>query len=198
MKEADDRGVRALDVVALCRAGGVEGRTLAGELALRDLGRLVSSLEGVADDGRAVRWSARFHTAQPHAASPQWWLELHADATVLLQCQRCLQPLPTTLVVDRRIRFVDGEDEAARLDEESDDDVLALPPRLDLPALVEDELILALPLVPRHDGDCPVPLPASTAIESDDATPAHPFAALAAWRRPDDRGPAGGSGRSDV
>ena len=85
-----------------------------------------------------------------------------------------------------------GEAEAARLDEESEDDVLELPPRLDLHALVEDELILALPLVPRHER-----LPGAAAraggtdAPEDDAPAPHPFAALAALRR---RGPGGGSG----
>jgi uncharacterized protein len=36
--------------------------------------------------------------------------------------------------------------------------VLALEPALDLKELVEDELLLALPLVPRHEV-CPEPLP---------------------------------------
>ena len=53
--------------------------------------------------------------------------------------------------VERRIRFVDGEDAGGALDADSDDDVLALTPALDLHELVEDELLLALPLVPRHE-----------------------------------------------
>jgi uncharacterized protein len=41
-----------------------------------------------------------------------------------------------------------------------------VPPRgLDLTALVEDELILALPLVPRHE-TCPQPLPGQVATPS--------------------------------
>jgi len=67
--------------------------------------------------------------------------------------------------------------------------VLALLPSLDLRALVEDELILALPLIPRHD-TCPLPLPmsAGSAELAADGPPAHPFAALAALRRGDKAG----------
>ena len=72
------------------------------------------------------------------------------------------------LHAERRIFFVDGEDAAAALDAESEDDVLALTPALDLAELVEDELLLALPLVPRHE-QCPEPLP--RAFVEDD--PAH-------------------------
>ena len=47
------------------------------------------------------------------------------------------------------VAFVRGEDAAAELDAESDFDVLTLTRSLDLRELVEDELLLALPLVPR-------------------------------------------------
>ena len=53
---------------------------------------------------------------------------------------------------------------------------------LGVPELIEDELLLALPLVPRHDV-CPAPLPRAF-VEDDPATdPAdNPFAALAALK----------------
>ncbi|MGS0753455.1 YceD family protein [Roseateles sp. GG27B] len=71
------------------------------------------------------------------------------------------------------------------MDADSEDDVLVLPRYLDAQELVEDELLLALPLVPRHE-QCPQPLalPAAELLpdgEDADALP-HPFAALAALR----------------
>ena len=62
--------------------------------------------------------------------------------------------------------------------------MLALTSTLDLQPLIEDELILALPLVPRHER-CPQPLP-MTAGEDELAAsqaPGKAFAALAALRR---------------
>jgi uncharacterized protein len=47
---------------------------------------------------------------------------------------------------------------------------------------VEDELILALPLVPRHDA-CPQPLAAPATAEEPLAERPNPFAALAALKR---------------
>jgi uncharacterized protein len=86
------------------------------------------------------------------------------------------------LKIDRRFFFVPGEDAAADLDADSEDDVLALTPSLDLHALVEDELLLALPIVPRHD-QCPVAVPLVFDDESAGAEAAdHPFAVLAALR----------------
>ena len=97
-----------------------------------------------------------------------------------------LEPVVVPLRARRSFRFVaGGEDAAAQLDAELDDaldaDVLALPRVLDLHELVEDELLLALPLVPRHEV-CPQPLRAPADAQPLDE-PAHPFAALDALRR---------------
>jgi len=127
-----------------------------------------------------VAWSAHAHTRQGTGGAPEVWLQLSAQAAVLRTCQRCLQPLALPLAVDRKLRFVPGEDAAAALDADSDDDVLALEPQLDLLQLVEDELLLALPLVPRHEA-CPEPLPHRAGTESVEAA-AHPFASLAALK----------------
>jgi uncharacterized protein len=86
---------------------------------------------------------------------------------------------------ERSFLFVRGEEAAERLDAESEDDVLALTRALDLYELVEDELLLALPLVPHHE-TCLRPLPMSAGeLEegADDDEAAHPFAGLAALKR---------------
>lgn len=169
---------QALDVLALCKGAG----TLQGQWPLATLARLSDSF-CAASDGSAS-WQARGWLLPVPGGEPEVWLELQGAAEVPLECQRCLQPMTEHLAVQRRFRFVRSEDEAARLDEESEDDVLALPARLDLQALLEDELILALPIVPRH-GVCPEPLPLPAAESLDEAAPApKPFAALAALRRP--------------
>lgn len=177
---------RVLDVAAFCRNSG----ELGGELALASLPRLASSLvQG--DDAAPVpplAWRARGVLRPAGVGEPQPWIELEARAPARLQCQRCLQPVDVALEVARPIRFVEGEDEAARLDEEGEDDVLALTHRLDLLGLLEDELILALPLVPRHER-CPVPLPAAPMQDAGSGGDAsaeerpNPFAALARLRK---------------
>jgi uncharacterized protein len=87
------------------------------------------------------------------------------------------------LAVDRTLRFAADEDTAAALDANSEEDVLAMEHKLDLPALAEDELLLALPLVPRHDV-CAQSLPLGEAASGPaasvaDGEAAHPFAELA-------------------
>lgn len=174
------RDPRALNVFALCK----DSAALEGSLPLAGLPRLALSF-AAASDGAAL-WRAQGSLLPVSGAEAQMWLHVQASAQVPLTCQRCLSPFVQAVQVDRRIRFVKTEEEAARLDEASEDDVLALPTRLDLHELVEDELILALPIVPRHAGDCPQPLlapgmAAQPQAAVQDLTP-HPFAALAALR----------------
>ena len=174
---------QALDVAALCKAAG----QLQGQQPLAAMARLAASF-CAASDGSAA-WRALGSLVAVTGGEPEMWLELHAQADVPLQCQRCLQAMSEALRVQRRFRFVRSEEEALRLDEESEDDVLALPARLDLLEFLEDELILALPIVPRHE-DCPTPLPLSEQIDDDEAPAPNPFAALAALRGRGGMGPA--------
>ena len=176
----------ALDISALCKTAG----QLHGQQALAAMERLATSF-CAATDG-SVTWQAQGSLVPVTGGEPEMWLELQADAEVPLQCQRCLQAMNEALRVQRRFRFVRSEEDALRLDEESEDDVLLLPARLHLLEFLEDELMLALPIVPRHDA-CPTPLPLPThSAERDEPAP-NPFAALAAWRG----GPSGGGGTSD-
>jgi uncharacterized protein len=172
----------ALDVLAFCKAGG----TLQGQQALASLLRLAASF-CAATDGSAS-WRAEGRLLPVAGGEAEAWLDLQAQAEVPLECQRCLQAMTEPVQVQRRFRFVRSEEEAARLDEEVEDDVLVLPARLDLQELVEDELILALPIVPRHSV-CPQPLPLPAPLSGEEPDPPHPFAALAALRGRDSGSP---------
>ena len=166
-----------LDVAAFAAAGG----SLEGSWPLASLRRLAESTVPLADGGEdPVRWKAEGTLAPLLGTGRRTALHLRADSAVGLACQRCLQRMVLPLSIDRRLFFVPGEDAAAALDAESDDDVLALEAFLDLRSLVEDELLLALPLVPRHEV-CPEPLPREPETEA--PASAHPFAALAALKR---------------
>ena len=127
-----------------------------------------------------VAWQAQGERLAVTGGEPELWLVLQAQAPVWLTCQRCLQPFAVPLALDRRIRFVRGEAQAEALDAEIEDDVLALSKSLDLRELIEDELLLALPIVPRHAA-CPQPLPVALGSEpapDDPPERPNPFAAL--------------------
>lgn len=167
-----------LDVAAFAAEGG----ELAGQWPGSSLERLAGSQTPQQDTPIAdVEWRAAGERRPVTGGEPELWLQLSARTPVWLTCQRCLQPMQEPLAIDCRLRFVRGEAEAEALDAELEDDVLALPRWLDLRELVEDELLLALPLVPRHER-CPTPLqfdegPAG-ADEAEIEERPNPFAAL--------------------
>jgi len=176
-----DPDPRRLDVAAFAAAAGeLEGRWPADRLTR------LSAATFAPEDGapRAdIDWRVRGERRLLEGAGSQPSLLIGADTEVTLECQRCLQPMKVPLHAARRVFFVEGEEAAAALDAEVEDDVLALAPALDLRELIEDELLLALPLVPRH-AHCPEPLPRAFIEEEAARDPAdNPFAALAALKR---------------
>ena len=167
---------RRLDVRRFAQEAGALG----AEATLRDFGRLFAETAGRGGD-LAVHWSATGQMRNPAHVHPEIWLHLKADATLPLVCQRCLHEVDVPLAVERDFRFVPDEARAAAEDDESEEDVLAESRSFDLLALVEDELLMDLPVVPRHD-TCPVDLPTSAtdeAFEAAQGEKANPFAALA-------------------
>jgi uncharacterized protein len=81
-------------------------------------------------------------------------LALKIRSRVRVICQRCLAPMELPLEVDNRFRLIDSEPEwsmeTAEIDAGGEDEIVA-GPELDVAALIEDELLLALPLAPRHE-----------------------------------------------
>ena len=131
---------------------------LEGHSALADLARLAEGVppEVPQDTVAPVQWSAQGRLVPQRVGEPQRWLDLSAHADLPWTCQRCLQPVTLPVDFERSIRFVADEALAAELDADMDDDVLVISRSFDLLDLVEDELIMASPLVPRHE-ECPQP-----------------------------------------
>ncbi|HSW04862.1 YceD family protein [Aquabacterium sp.] len=173
-----------LDVAAFA----ADAAELSGDWPGVDLTRLAATQAPPQDIApAAVAWRASGERRAVAGSEPELWLHLSANAAVWLTCQRCLQPFEQPLAVDTRVRFVRDEAQAEALDAELEEDVLALPRWLDLRTLIEDELLLALPLVPRHE-HCPQPLPVRVDdLADDDEAPAerpNPFAVLQALKPP--------------
>lgn len=170
--------IRRLDIAAFAAADG----ELSGDVPLGELGRLAESVLGAEPPDASIHWQAEGRLRPVTGAEPEIWLHVTSQACVSLRCQRCLQPLAMPLDVDRWIRFVRDPAQAEALDAELEDDVLELPRQLDLLELVEDELLLELPLVPRHDA-CPQPLPQVSEPDLDVPERPNPFAALEQLKR---------------
>ena len=165
-----------LDVKAFAQAGA----HLSGHDTLLRYQRLAEEARGLHPDLR-VDWSADGEIRSTHGLGAETWLRLKADATVPLICQRCLQPVDVPLQVDREFRFVADEATAEALDDDCEEDLLALRRDFNLRELIEDELIMALPIVPRHD-ECPQPVQLASSdadFAAASASVPNPFAALA-------------------
>ncbi len=180
-----------LDVGAFIDSGEV----LEGGLPVADLRRLAAGLFAQADLASlpAVQWRAQGRLVAQRVGQPQRWLDIEAKGSFPWECQRCLHAVDLPIEVNRSIRFVEDEAAAANLDADCDDDVLAVSRQFDLLELLEDELIMAQPLVPRHER-CPTDVErhmrsfdpdepdVSDSSDPENAKP-HPFAALAALKK---------------
>lgn len=163
-----------LDVQAFAE----DAAQLSGQSELRGFARLSGEAGGRGGE-RPVTWSAQGELLNPRHVHPEVWLHLNASTVLPLTCQRCLEPVDVPLAVDRSFRFVADEQTAAAQDDESEEDLLALSRAFDLLGLVEDELLMEVPVVPRHEA-CPAPVRLSVADpDFEEAAPAeNPFAAL--------------------
>jgi len=77
-----------------------------------------------------------------------------AKAELVLECQRCMAPMaPTVLEAEIHVAIVRDEDEAKQLLKSLDPWVVP-EDEADLYALIEDELLLTIPVVAYHDEAC--------------------------------------------
>ena len=141
---------RPLDALGLARSGAVVER----EFPVADFARMRDRLAEVAGTAR-VRAAFREIGRWPAAA-------MGVEADVVLTCQRCLRPMQQRLASKSQLVFTD--EGSAELPE-GYEAVAGDPQALDLAALVEDELLLALPIIPRHaEGEgCALPSTAGKA-----------------------------------
>jgi uncharacterized protein len=104
-------------------------------------------------------------------------LRISVKGEMQLVCQRCLGLLPAPLAIDVELQLAESLREIA----EADDDVdrVLASRTMDVGELVEDEVILALPPVPKHD----ICIPATVANQAGHS----PFDVLAALRRGENR-----------
>lgn len=152
-------------------------RRIEGEVAIARLPRLA---EFVTSSQGAMRYEIDgLIDDEGHPAA-----DLHLYGRLEMICQRCNAPLDFQLDRTTRFRFVASEEELNSLPIEDDDvDAIVGSRNLGILEWVEDEAILSLPLVPRHD-ECSAPIKAD-----DDRAPVavrNPFAVLLALRDDDD------------
>lgn len=119
------------------------GQRLGGSVAQEALPRLA---EAVLECGPRVAVELQFSAGE--GGAPE--IHGHVEAQVTLSCERCLQPVELTLAAEPALGLVRTDAEAGALPERLDPCVLQ-GEDLDLFELVEEELLLALPIVAMHE-----------------------------------------------
>src|SRR5687767_10199945 len=146
---------------------------LDAEFPLRDLPRIAASL--LREDGTA-QVHLRFHREQigEHRYPAA---EGRVTTTLALVCQRCLEAVDVAVDAHCQLVFVASEEAAAGLPA-SHDPVTMSNGRVSLPDLVEEELLLALPLIPAHPDETCKEREEPQAEDSQAAPTQRPFAGL--------------------
>lgn len=158
------------DPAGFARAGGQRE----GELAIASFSRLQDSL---ADTAGHVGYTLR--GGQDSRQRPM--LELEVAGSLSLHCALCTEPLVYRLALSSRVLIAQPGEVPADDDDPESPEWIEAGPVLDLAALVEDEILLGLPLSVRHEqGGCGVTRADGTGAKTRDS----PFAGLAGLLAP--------------
>jgi uncharacterized protein len=141
-----------------------------GELAAAALPRLADAVISI--DGPGVGQFApqesrpALERSGGQGAPKRWWLEVRAEVTCT--CERCLAPVAVSIASRRGFEFFASAGLADRRAQQMEEDLSGADPDADqvdliveedrptLLALMEDELLLELPMAPKH-ANCPPP-----------------------------------------
>ncbi|MBV8635644.1 MAG: DUF177 domain-containing protein [Burkholderiaceae bacterium] len=124
--------------------------SLQGEQAVADFARL---REETADTSGSVQWAVR---GGAHALG-YLQMDLSVKAEVKLMCQRCLTPFAFAIASEATLVLARDEEVADELEDKLADEeleVIAGSKNMNVLELVEDEVLLAIPLSPKHER-CP-------------------------------------------
>lgn len=144
----------------------VEGQSVFGDVPLADLGRLADVL---VDQHGKLSYSVTGELGRER----QVRLRVKASGTLALRCQRCLGRMEWPLDIETVLQLVRKGQPIPDEELENDEfDAIEATADMDALALVEDEVVLAMPIAPRHE-NCDVPRPSKGV-----ATRESPFASL--------------------
>lgn len=158
------------------------GREMDGVIPLSSMERIVGAVAGI-PEGEAVV-SLRF--TRDVQGLPV--ITGVVEAELPLECQRCLEVFTYPVKVSIALAMVRSDAEAQALPSHYEPVIVSEEP-LFLQELIEDELLLSLPIVPMHDeNDCKVQAPEGTGdgVEAEQGGETekvdNPFAVLAGFK----------------
>ena len=122
-------------------------QALAGEIDALTCERLAEIL---AINGKDAHISFKLTGAAKQLRNPT--LHLHIEAKLPVTCQRCLDEMLVHL--NLTFNYIICNTLPLETDENDDTDWLEAAPDMNVQALIEDELLLAMPIAPMHAHDC--------------------------------------------
>ena len=142
----------ALKKVDFCAPQSYQG---AGFLTMTDMPRLAKEASSV-NLGDGFAWQMETHFENSPGSEPRQILDLALKGCLHLVCQRCLQDCAVNLDEKRRFVLVATESEADDYPlEDEEQEPLVASQHFNLLETIEDEVLLSLPLIPKHpEGFC--------------------------------------------
>ena len=137
--------------------------TLSDTLALVQLPRLAEIL------ANTDKTQVQFQLSGTGKQFRQPILHLTIEANLAVTCQRCLDEMLVNLNLD--FDYLISDAEISEAEENDEIDWLEENYEMDVAALIEDELLLALPIAPTHAHDC-------SKLSSQSGEKPNPFAVL--------------------
>jgi uncharacterized protein len=143
---------KALSRIDFCAPQSYQGSGFLGISALPRVAEEASSIE----PGDGFHWQVKTHFIDSPGSEPQQVLELAVKGCIHLVCQSCLQDCGLDLAQESRFVMVATEEEADAFPMEDDQqEPLVASQHFDLLGLIEDEILLSLPIIPKHsEGAC--------------------------------------------
>lgn len=150
-----------------------------GQLALSQFPRLWALRDPNHDNDQPLQVNL---TIEKRGNILHWHLQ--TDGDFWQTCQRCLEPVATDLYIDSEFALLENESQVALLpegtevillDEITEDNKLWLLP------MIEDELLVDLPLAPKHD-DCEMAVTQVGELPEVEQEQENPFAMLASLK----------------
>ena len=149
-----------------------DGGSVSGTIALTDLARLSDVLVDTAGE-------VAYKLVGDFGLDRRARLNLTAAGVLPLRCQRCLARMEWPLDIEVVLELVRPGQQIPEDELENDEfDAIEASPDLDVLALVEDEIVLAVPIAPRHES-CDAPRPVKGSEKES------PFASLVKLRKKD-------------
>jgi len=142
----------ALKKVDFCAPQSYQG---AGFLTMTDMPRLAKEASSI-NPGDGFAWQMETHFENSPGSEPRQILDLALKGRLHLVCQRCLQDCAVNLDEKRRFVLVATEAEADDFPlEDEEQEPLVASQQFNLLETIEDEVLLSLPLIPKHpEGFC--------------------------------------------